>query len=168
MQIAGRAFDEATVLRVAHAYEQNARWFERRSSGMKKKSRFQKILIANRGEIAVRVIRACRELGIQHGRRLLGIRSRRFRRAYGGRSICHWAGTVPRESYLVIEKIIDTAKRSQGGGDPSRLWLFLPKTHPLRMACEDSGIVFIGPSAESITLMGSKIGRAAGCGRIWR
>src|SRR5207244_11122242 len=62
MQITGRAFDESTVLRVAHAYEQDAGWFQRRPPVYT--SMFKKILIANPGEIPVRVIPACRGMGM--------------------------------------------------------------------------------------------------------
>src|SRR5437762_926760 len=116
---------------------------------------FKKILIANRGEIAVRVIRACREMGIatvavyseaDRG----GLHARMADEAYA-------IGPVPsRESYLVIGKIIDAAKRANADAiHPG--YGFLAENAAFAQACEDAQITFIGPSPASIALMGSKI-----------
>ena len=116
---------------------------------------FKKVVIANRGEIAVRVIRACREMGIdsvcvysEADRGSLHVRM--ADEAYG-------IGAAPsRESYLVIGKIIDVAKRANAEAiHPG--YGFLAENAAFAQACEDAKITFIGPSPASIALMGSKI-----------
>lgn len=116
---------------------------------------FEKILIANRGEIAVRVIRACREMGI----RTAAIYSEADRGALHVRMAdeAFAIGPAPsRESYLVIEKILDAAKRAKAQAiHPG--YGFLAENDAFAKACEDAGITFIGPSPASIALMGSKV-----------
>ena len=116
---------------------------------------FRKILVANRGEIAVRVIRACREMGIQ----TVAIYSDADRGALHVRMAdeAYPIGPSPsRESYLVIEKIIDVAKRAKADAlHPG--YGFLAENVAFARACENAGITFIGPSPESIALMGSKV-----------
>ncbi len=119
------------------------------------KSVFKKILIANRGEIAVRVIRACRELGIA----TVAVYSEADRGALHVRMADEAFGIGPapsRESYLVIDKIIDAAKDSHADAiHPG--YGFLAENATFAKACEAAAITFIGPSAGSIALMGSKI-----------
>ncbi len=71
-----------------------------------------KVLIANRGEIAVRVMRACRDMGIASVGRLLRLRSRRAARARYADEAYRLGANPPGESYLRIDKLIDVARRS--------------------------------------------------------
>jgi acetyl-CoA carboxylase biotin carboxylase subunit len=122
---------------------------------MGKKKMFNKILIANRGEIAVRVIRACRELGVK----TVAVYSDADRRSLHvamADEAYHIGPPAPGESYLVIEKIIDAAKRS-GAEAIHPGYGFLSEKEAFAEACEREGIVFIGPSSETIRLMGDKI-----------
>ncbi|MBI2374392.1 MAG: acetyl-CoA carboxylase biotin carboxylase subunit [Deltaproteobacteria bacterium] len=115
---------------------------------------FKKILIANRGEIAVRVMRSCREMGIKS----VAVYSEPDRSAlhtlYATEAIP--IGPAPsRESYLRIDRIIDAAKKS--GADAIHPgYGFLSEKAEFARACADAGIVFIGPSAHAIETMGEK------------
>ena len=80
-----------------------------------------KVLIANRGEIAVRIIRTCRELGIPTRRRLLRRRPRRPARRDGRRGVPDRAGARASESYLSIDTILEAARQAEGHDGPPRL-----------------------------------------------
>lgn len=113
-----------------------------------------KVLIANRGEIAVRVIRACRELGI----RTVAVYSDADRAALHVRyadEAYHIGPPPPRESYLKIDTIIDVARKS--GADAIHPgYGFLSEREAFSAACQDAGIIFIGPRPDSIAAMGDK------------
>jgi acetyl-CoA carboxylase, biotin carboxylase subunit len=115
---------------------------------------FKKILIANRGEIAVRIIRACREMGI----RTVAVYSDVDRAALHVRKAdeAYHIGPAPSaESYLNIAKLLDVAKRS-GAEAIHPGYGFLSERPAFARACEEAGVKFIGPTAAAMELMGSK------------
>src|SRR5437870_13664643 len=115
---------------------------------------FKKILIANRGEIAIRILRACRELGIG----AVAVFSEADRASLHVRLAdeAYPIGPPPsRERYLRIDKLMDVARRADrdalhpGHG-------FLAENPELAPACLAAGITFIGPAAEAMAQVGSK------------
>ena len=115
---------------------------------------FKKILIANRGEIAVRILRACREMGIA----TVAVYSDVDRAALHVRKSdeAYYIGPAPAsESYLRIDKILEVAKRS-GAEAIHPGYGFLSENAKFAQACADARVKFIGPTAHSMNLMGSK------------
>jgi pyruvate carboxylase subunit A len=116
---------------------------------------FNKILVANRGEIAVRVMRACRELGIA----TVAVYSEADKHALHAKYAdeAYLIGAAPpSQSYLNIDAILDVAEKS--GADAIHPgYGFLAENAKFVRACENHGITFIGPSSKAVELMGSKI-----------
>ncbi|MGA2132564.1 MAG: acetyl-CoA carboxylase biotin carboxylase subunit [Bryobacteraceae bacterium] len=115
---------------------------------------FRKVLIANRGEIAVRVMRTLREMDIA----TVAVFSDADRTSLHVRMAdeAAWVGPSPSaESYLRIDRILDAA-RKHGVDAVHPGYGFLSENADFAAACEQAGIVFIGPSSESIRCMGSK------------
>ncbi len=115
----------------------------------------KKVLVANRGEIAVRVMRTCREMGIVS----VAVYSDADRNSMHVRYAdeAYYIGPSPsNESYLNIDKIIKTAKKSKADAiHPG--YGFLSENAEFSDRCKKEGIIFIGPSSYSISNMGDKI-----------
>ena len=118
--------------------------------------KFKKVMIANRGEIAIRIIRACHELGI----RTVAIHSKEDKyalfRTKSDESYLVGSSKGPIEAYLGIDEIIDIAlKKGVDAIHPG--YGFLSENPEFSRKCEEAGIVFIGPSPEMMESLGDKI-----------
>ncbi len=115
---------------------------------------FKKVLVANRGEIAVRVIRACREMGIVAAT----VYSDADRKALHVRladEAFYLGESKPSASYLNVEKIVNAAKKC-GAEALHPGYGFLAENSRLVKRCEEEGISFIGPPSEAMEIMGNK------------
>jgi acetyl-CoA carboxylase biotin carboxylase subunit len=116
---------------------------------------FKKVLVANRGEIAIRIIRACRELGAKAVAVYSEEDAESLHVHYADECYCIGPAESA-QSYLNIEKIIEVAKKARceaihpGYG-------FLSQIPAFSQACDENGIVFIGPSSEVLRKMGNKV-----------
>jgi 3-methylcrotonyl-CoA carboxylase alpha subunit len=115
---------------------------------------FSKILIANRGEIACRVIKTARRMGIKTVA-VYSDADRGARHVAMADEAVHIGGSPARESYLVVDKILDAAKRT-GAQAIHPGYGFLSENAGFAEACEKAGVVFIGPPPAAIRAMGSK------------
>ena len=116
---------------------------------------FKKILIANRGEIAIRVIRACKEMGIKTVAVYSKADQFSLHIKFADEAICIGAGP-PLESYLNIPRIIAAAEISNADAiHPG--YGFLAENAQFSAICEENGFSFIGPDSETIDLMGDKV-----------
>jgi acetyl-CoA carboxylase biotin carboxylase subunit len=124
------------------------------ATGRRQASMFKKILIANRGEIAMRVIRACREMGISPVVVYSDI-DRASLHVLKSDEAYHIGPSPAAESYLRMDKILDVAKRS-GAEAIHPGYGFLSENAKFAQACADAGVKFIGPTPQSMEMMGSK------------
>src|SRR5437660_9524085 len=109
----------------------------------------ERVIIPNRGEIAVRIARACREMKITSILAYSDLDDISFTRRFFDEAVSLG------ESYLDVPKVIDAARRARADAlHPG--YGFLSERAELAAACEESGITFIGPKASSIAAMGSK------------
>ena len=123
---------------------------------MKHITPYTKILIANRGEIALRVMRSAREAGY----RTVAVYSQadaRSRHVQEADQAACIGAALPAQSYLNIPAIVEAAKLS-GADAVHPGYGFLAENEDFAQACKDAGLVFVGPSAEAIASMGNKAG----------
>jgi propionyl-CoA carboxylase alpha chain len=127
-------------------------------------SKITKLLVANRGEIALRIMRSAREMGIE----TVAVYSEADRQAlhvrYADEAIC--IGPPPSsESYLRVDNIIAAAKQT-GANAIHPGYGFLSENEAFAKRVEDEGLIFVGPSAKAIQIMGSKLAAKAAVARF--
>ncbi|HVB78140.1 MAG TPA: acetyl-CoA carboxylase biotin carboxylase subunit [Candidatus Nitrosotalea sp.] len=118
-----------------------------------------KILVANRGEIAVRVMRACRELGIATVAIYSDADASAIHRRYADEAY-HIGGSQPRDSYLQLDRIVRLACEV-GAQAIHPGYGFLSERPEFAEACVNAGVTFIGPPASAMRALGSKLGARA-------
>src|ERR671912_1382776 len=116
---------------------------------------FRRVLIANRGEIAVRGIRTCREMGIQSVAVYSDADEKAVHVAQADRAV-HIGPASASDSYLNAERIVAAAQEA-GAQAVHPGYGFLSENAAFASACATAGLVFIGPPPEALALMGSKI-----------
>lgn len=117
--------------------------------------KISKVLVANRGEIALRVMRSCREMGIQSIAVYSDVDRTSMHVRYADQAY-HIGPASSAESYLNIEKIIEVAKKAKADAiHPG--YGFLSENAEFSKRCKEEGIIFIGPTPEVISTMGDKI-----------
>jgi len=115
----------------------------------------RRLLIANRGEIAVRIIRACRELGVESVAVYSDVDAGAVHVSAADRAVAV-GPAAPSESYLNIPKLIEAAK-SAGADAIHPGYGFLSENAAFAAACEKAGLIFVGPTSATIAQMGSKV-----------
>ncbi|GAC1654470.1 MAG: acetyl-CoA carboxylase biotin carboxylase subunit [Candidatus Dormibacteraceae bacterium] len=117
---------------------------------------FRKVLVANRGEIAVRIMRACHELNISTVAVYSDADADSIHRRYAGEAV-HIGAAPPSESYLQLDRIMKAAKDT-GAEAIHPGYGFLSERPAFPEACAAAGIAFIGPPASAMVMLGDKLG----------
>ncbi|HSA38120.1 MAG TPA: acetyl-CoA carboxylase biotin carboxylase subunit [Methanoregula sp.] len=117
---------------------------------------FEKLLVANRGEIAIRIMRACRELDIDTVAIYSDADKNALHVKYADEAF-HVGESHPSKSYLNMERILDIAKKS-GAEAVHPGYGFLAENYRFAKLCLDENVIFVGPRWKTIKAMGSKIG----------
>lgn len=115
---------------------------------------FEKVLIANRGEIAVRIIRTCKYMGLRTVAVYSEVDEKALHLLYADEAVA-LGGAAPAESYLNIERIIEAARKS-GASAVHPGYGFLSENPDFSQACLDAGLTFIGPPPGAMRLLASK------------